>query len=38
MTGQIAHRTRELIRGSCQQNYAEILAGHVSKDHVHLLV
>ncbi len=38
LTGQIAKRTRELIRGTCKGNDAEILAGHVSKDHVHLLV
>jgi len=38
LTGQIAERTRDLIRGTCHQNDAEILAGHVSKDHVHLLV
>ena len=38
LTGKVAERTRELIRGVCQQNEAEILAGHVSKDHIHLLV
>jgi putative transposase len=38
ITGQIAERTRELIRGTCKQNDVEILAGHVSKDHIHLLV
>jgi len=38
LTGKIAERTRELIRGTCKQNEVEILAGHVSKDHVHLLV
>ncbi len=38
LTGQIAKRTRELIRGICKGNDVEILAGHVSKDHVHLLV
>ena len=38
ITGKIAERTRELIRGICQQNEVEILAGHVSKDHIHLLV
>lgn len=36
--GEIAKRTRDLIRGVCKQNEVEILAGHVSKDHVHLLV
>jgi len=38
ITGKIAERTRELIRGTCKQNDVEILAGHVSKDHIHLLV
>jgi len=38
ITGEIAKRTREIIRGVCQNNEVEILAGHVSKDHVHLLV
>jgi len=36
--GKIAIRTRELIRQVCTKNEVEILAGHVSKDHVHLLV
>ena len=36
--GKIAERTRELIRGTCHKNEVEILAGHVSKDHIHLLV
>ena len=38
LTGKIAERTRELIRGVCKNNEVEIIAGHVSKDHVHLLV
>ncbi len=38
MTGKIATRTREVIRLICQQNEVEILSGHVSKDHIHLLV
>ena len=38
MTGKIATRTREIIRLICQQNEVEILSGHVSKDHIHLLV
>lgn len=38
ITGKIAMRTRELIRGVCQTNEVEILAGHVWKDHIHLLV
>ena len=38
LTGKIAIRTRELTREVCQKNDVEILAGHVSKDHIHLLV
>jgi putative transposase len=38
MIGKIAERAREILRGVCQQNEVEILAGHISKDHVHLLV
>ena len=38
ITGQIALRTRELIRIVCQSNKVEILAGHVGSDHIHLLV
>ena len=38
ITGKIATRTRELIRLICQQNEVEILSGHLSKDHIHLLV
>ena len=38
ITGKIAERTRELVRGVCKTNEVEILAGHVSKDHIHLFV
>ena len=38
ITGKIAVRTRELIRSICQTNEVEILAGHVGKGHIHLLV
>lgn len=38
LTGKIAKRARELIRMVCKNNEVEILAGHISKDHVHLLV
>lgn len=38
ITGAIAERTRELIRGICQMNEVVILAGHVGNDHIHLLV
>lgn len=38
ITGKIAERTRDLVRMVCQNNEVEILAGHVGKDHIHLLV
>jgi len=38
LTGQVALRLREIIREICRTNEIEILQGHVSKDHVHLLV
>ncbi|MDI3477879.1 MAG: REP-associated tyrosine transposase [Thermoanaerobacterium sp.] len=38
LVGKIAERTRELIRMVCKNNEVEILSGHVSKDHTHILV
>ncbi len=38
LTGDIKVRVRELIRQVCQQHDINILKGHVSKDHVHILV
>jgi putative transposase len=38
MEGSIAERLRELVRQICQQNEVTIIKGHVSKDHVHILV
>ena len=38
LSGKIAIRARELTREVCKKKDVEILAGHVSKDHVHLLV
>ena len=38
ITGNIAKRTQELIRQICKNNEVDILSGHVSKDHIHLLV
>jgi len=38
ITGKIAERTRELLRMICKKNEVDILSGHVSKDHIHLLV
>ena len=38
LSGPVAERARELIRQSCMSRDIKILRGHVSKDHVHLLV
>ncbi len=38
LTGDIKIRVRELIRQVSQQHDINILKGHVSKDHVHILV
>ena len=38
LRGPIAERTRELIRIICATNDAEIMAGHVGTEHIHLLV
>jgi len=38
ITGKVAIRVRELLRIICEQNGVEILAGHVGKDHIHMLV
>ena len=38
LSGKVGERTRELIRQVCKTNEVEILAGHVGKDHIHLLV
>src|SRR5215469_1799071 len=34
----VAERLREIIRQICMQNEVTIIKGHVSKDHIHLLV
>ena len=36
--GQVAIRLREVIREICRTYEIEILQGHVSRDHVHILV
>ena len=38
MVGSIAKRLQEILRQICFQNEVQILAGHISKDHVHMLV
>jgi putative transposase len=38
LQGEIAERARELIRQTCASREIQIVQGHVSKDHIHLLV
>ena len=38
MSGEVARRTRELLREICKSNDVEILKGHVSVDHIHMFV
>ena len=38
LSGLLAERTRELIRGICKENDVEIIKGHLSLDHIHLFV
>ena len=38
MSGLIAERVRELLRQICKENDVEIIKGHISKNHVHMLV
>ncbi len=38
MSGEVARRTRELIREICKLHDVEILKGHISRDHVHMFV
>ena len=38
LEGSVAELTRDLIRQICMQNEVIILKGHVSKDHIHILV
>jgi len=38
LKGEIAERTRELVRQTCANFEIEIIRGVVSKDHVHILV
>lgn len=38
LVGLLGERIREMIRGICKEHEVEIIRGHVSKDHVHLIV
>jgi len=38
LSGLVAERGREIIRQVCNEEEVRIIKGHVSKDHIHLLV
>ena len=38
LTGEVAERTRALIREVCAANYVQLISGSMSPDHVHLLL
>ena len=38
LSGFVAERVRELLRGICKEHEVEIIKGHVSQDHIHLFV
>ena len=38
LVGEVKQRTRELVRQVCMRQDLNILKGHVSKDHIHLMV
>ena len=38
MSGLVAERVRDLLRGICKEHDVEIIRGHLSLDHVHLFV
>ena len=38
LVGEVGLRTREIIRQICAKQDIKILKGHISKDHIHILV
>ena len=38
MVGQVAHRSRDILREICKSLEVTIIKGHVSKGHIHLFV
>ena len=38
LTGEVSLRLRDLIREICASHEVNIMKGHISKDHVHLMV
>ena len=38
LRGEIAQRVREIVREECRRARVEILRGHISADHVHIMI
>jgi putative transposase len=38
LSGVIAERIREILRGICKEHEVEIIKGHISQDHIHMFV
>ena len=38
LTGEVAERTRALIREVCEANYVQLISGSLSPDYIHLLL
>ncbi len=38
LRGEIAERVREIVREACRRARVEILRGHISADHVHVMI
>ena len=38
LRGEVAERVREIVREACRKSREEILRGHISTDHVHIMV
>ena len=38
LKGEIANRVRDIVREECRKKKVDILKGHVSSDHVHIMV
>ena len=38
LKADVANRVRDIVREECRKQKVEILKGHISSDHVHILV
>ena len=38
LTGQVAHRIRDIVRQVCKEHGVEIIQGHVRPEHVHIVI